>query len=137
MVEHQRVGNWPKLLSLYITEKRTEPFKWGDNDCLMFIAKWLEICTGRNIYDEYLGYSTEEQANIILQQNGGAEAILTKSLGPGSRKYLSAKRGDIVIIKLPLDTAGIVDDSGQFVVAVGFDGLMKFPLKMIWKVWNV
>lgn len=131
-----RKENWTMLLSDYLTEKRAEPFQWGSNDCLMFAAKGIEALTGENIYAEYEGYSDEIGAKEITEAHGGVEGIIRKHLGAGSRDVLKAKRGDVLICKMPQIVAGLLDDSGQYVVMVSPEGLRRIPLKMAWRYWT-
>lgn len=131
-----RFENWPLLLSNYISEKRKEPFAWGSNDCLLFIAKAFERLTGTNIYEEYLGYTTEEGAKEILNANNGVQGILTKHFGGGHRDILSAKRGDIALLKLPEFTAGLIDDSGRYALVVSPQGLLRKKIENVWRIWS-
>lgn len=131
-----RLENWPLLLSDYLAEKRHTPFEWGVNDCVMFAAKGLERLTGQNMYAMYEGYKTEAEAQEIIDNAGGMEALISRHLGPGSRDVLKASRGDLVMMKLPQKTIGMVDDSGQNVACVGPNGMVRLPLKRAWRVWG-
>lgn len=131
-----RLEDWPKRLSQYIASRRAMNFKWGENDCILFAAKGYEALTGVDYYSQYLPYSTEKQAREILEKHGGFEGIIAQHIGPGHRKILKAKRGDVVLLKMPDLTCGLVDDSGQFVVAPGKDGFKRVPLSKAWRVWS-
>lgn len=132
-----RVENWPKELSDYLSEMKDSPFEWGQNDCVLFAAKAIERITGSNFYFQYLPYDSEESAKKIILENGGIAGLVSKHLGPGSRNILSAKRGDLVLMKVPSDTLGIVDDSGQRIASVGPNGIARLPLSKAWRVWGV
>jgi hypothetical protein len=112
------------------------PFKWGYNDCILFSAKGYEALTGIDYYSQYLGYSTENGARSRLKENGGFEGIIGQHIGPGHRHILKAKRGDVVLLKIPDLTCGLVDDSGQFVVAPGPQGIKRLPLTKAWRIWS-
>lgn len=113
------------------------PFEWGVNDCLAFVAKGVSQLTGIDMYGPYSAYYDEATANQMLKENGGAEGIISKSLGhSGSRDIMHAGRGDVVIAKLPLVTAGLVDDTGQHIAFVTEQGLRRVPLKYAWRVWS-
>lgn len=132
-----RYSDWPKRLSDYLESKKNTPFEWGVNDCIMFAAKGLEAITGQNHYQEYVGYTTEVGAKALLDANGGFEGIIGKHIGPGHRKHLMARRGDLALLKIPNFTCGIVDDSGQFVAVPSENGLVKYPLTKAWRIWAV
>lgn len=133
----ERLEEWPKSLSSYLESKRMEPFGWGSNDCLTFVAGALKEITGNDYYEEYSGYSTEEGANEILFKNGGIIKIIEKHFGKGTKKVLKAGRGDIAIVKCPELMAGIVDDSARYIALVTHEGLRRFPLEKAVKVWVV
>lgn len=132
----KRFDDWDKRLSNYIASKANEPFSWGNNDCVLFAVKAAECLTGVNTYNSYLGYSTEEEAKEIIRSGGGLSNILSKHYGSGHRKYLKARRGDIVLIKSDDYQVGIIDDSGQFVILPSDTGLVREPLHKIWRVWS-
>lgn len=131
-----RFEDWPKILSEYIASRRTMDFKWGENDCILFAAKGYEALTGIDYYSQYLPYKTEKKAREILKEHGGFEGIIGNHIGPGHRNILKAKRGDVVLLKMPDLTCGLVDDSGQFVVAPGKDGIKRVPLAKAWRIWS-
>lgn len=127
------VEGWELKFSNYISEKEKEPFKWGENDCILFAVKAYEIITGINHYHSYLPYNTEEEAKKILKKNGGFLKLFKKHLGEGHNNFMMAKRGDLVLLK---DQAGIVDDTGQYVLVPSEIGLIRKPLNEITWVWS-
>jgi len=131
-----RKENWPLELSAFLKEKYSEPFKWGENDCMLFVSKCVEKLTGVNFYNEYLGYDTEAGAKEVLKKNNGVIGIINKCLGDGSKNPLTAKRGDIAIVKMPEITAGIVDDTGQNIAVVNKNGIYRLPIKSAMRVWS-
>lgn len=132
----RRKEDWQKCLSEYITERRHAPFQWGVNDCLAFVAKGVERLTGTDFYKDYSDYNDEASANNMLSRNGGVEGIINACLGQGRADYMKAKRGDVVIVQAPLLMAGLVDDSGQYVMVVSERGMIKLPLRNIIKYWS-
>lgn len=132
----KRFENWDKLLSDYLQEMRNVPFKWGQNDCILFAAKGYERLTGVNEYSSYLGYKSKTAAYKIIKENGGLEAIMCKHFGGGHRNILKAKRGDLVLVKDTETRVGMIDDTGQSVVIPGDEGLIKEPLSRAWRVWS-
>lgn len=133
MVRHE---NWPLLLSNYIVETKNNEFIWGQHDCLQFVAKAVERLTGVDFYTKYCTYDTEDGCNELLEREGGVEAIINKCLGEGSRNTLKAGRGDVVTVKLPHVMAGIVDDTGKYILVVTQEGVKKLPVRLAWKIWS-
>lgn len=132
----KRLEDWPKRLSAFLDERRDMPFEWGKNDCLTFLAKGAEAMTGNDYYSKYEGYATEIEANEKLKEHGGIVKIIEYYFGVGLRNPLKAHRGDIALIKVPELTAGIVDDSGQYIAVVTKEGLRRLPLEKAWRIWR-
>lgn len=132
-----KIEGWEKRLSEYIQAKEKEPFKWGENDCILFAAKAYEVITGEDHYSQYLPYSTKEEAYKILRKNKGFEGIIGKNIGLGHNNYLMAKRGDPVLMNIPDMTCGIVDDSGQYIIAPGENGIVRRPLSEAIYIWSI
>ena len=91
-----RRENWPDLLAKFIDGRRSEPFQWGFNDCCIFAADWVDVCTGTDYAEEWRGrYWTAIGARRFLDDAGGVEALVD-SLGLDRIKPQRAGRGDIV-----------------------------------------
>jgi len=132
-----RFENWPILLSEYLQERQNMPVQWGFHDCLMFCAYGVERLTGEAFYGPYMNYETEEGAKLMMAQNGGPEGIMTACLGEPHTQILKARRGDLVLFKMPDLTAGMVDDTGQRIACISADrGMIKIPLNKAIKVWS-
>lgn len=131
-----RKDNWPILFSEYLKERMKMPFEWGKNDCMNFVAKGVEAITGCDFFATYDGYSTEEEAKVFIDEKGGIVAMISEHLGPGHRNPLLAHRGDVVIVKRPEITGGLVDDSGSKIAVVSEQGLIRLPLSSAWRIWS-
>lgn len=131
-----RKENWPLLLGEYLNECRKKPFVWGEHDCILFAAKAIEVITGENLYNSYLGYTDEKGAQEVLQAHGGLSAIVRSHLGEGEKNFKMAHRGDLALMKLGRETIGIVDDTGERIACVGPNGLVRMPLRTAWRIWG-
>ena len=132
----KRFDDWPKRLSAYLRERQPMAFEWGTNDCMMFAARAVYALTGHDYFTEYAGYSDEASAAEALKKHRGVAGIITACLGQGSDKVLTARRGDVVLVKWPDFTAGIVDDSGARIALVSKEGLVRIPLSNAIRVWG-
>jgi hypothetical protein len=91
-----RRDNWPELLAKFIDERRSQPFAWGFNDCCIFAADWVDVCTGTDYAEKWRGrYWTAIGARRFLDDAGGVEALVD-SLGLDRTQPQRAGRGDIV-----------------------------------------
>lgn len=137
----RRVENWPSVLSGMLRGQKDQPFAWGTNDCLMFPADIVKALTGFDPAADLRGtYSTEREAMNIIAAAGSTADLIDRQLGfKGSRKTLSARRGDVVIMKTVYGImGGVVDDSGARIAVPISDQktLTRFPLTKAWRVWS-
>lgn len=130
-----RLEGWEMRISQYIKENENTPFEWGKNDCVLFIGKAVEIITGANYYSQF-NYSTKEEAEKIIKENNGIQGLLTKYIGKPHNNYKFACRGDIVLMRLPDITCGVVDDSGMKIACLSEKGLVRLPLNKAWRVFR-
>lgn len=137
-----RKSNWPAALSLFLQEKASTPFQWGENDCCLFTADWLAILTGeypplavklRGTYTDALG------AARILEDHGGVERIAESfcaEKGWGEVSPRLAQRGDIAIVDADGHPAlGVV--IGAWVAHAVPGGVGKVPLRTARRAWRV
>lgn len=132
-----KTEGWEKRLSEFLRERRDMPFEWYNNDCMSFAAEAVKVMTGVDYFKGFNGYKDEKTAVELLRRNGGVSGIVTKCLGQPHRDYRKAKRGDIVIVRAPTDAGGVVDDTGQRIAVVTFEGLKRLPLNRAVKVWGI
>lgn len=131
-----RLPGWERAFSNYLAQMKNEEFNWGVNDCVLFACRGCEVITGVNLYDEYLGYSTEEEADLIIEKNGGFTGLVGKHLGPGHRDFMKAKRGDFAMVLMPKPCLGLIDDSGQFIAIVSEKGFARIPISKARRIWT-
>lgn len=131
-----RIEGWELKLSDYISNSKDVIFEWGKNDCTIFTAKAVEVITGYDFYSQYLGYKTKEDAQKIIDENGGFAKLVSKHLGNPHNNFLSAKRGDLAMVKCPDVCLGFVDDSGSKVLVLSEKGYVRIPLSKAFKIWS-
>jgi hypothetical protein len=93
-----RIDNWESALAKYIADSQGLSFVWGENDCTLWAAKWVDIATGSTFYSEWAGlYNNEAEAQAIIA--GSGKSSITEMID----ERLPAKpiprigRGDIVM----------------------------------------
>lgn len=135
-----RLEGWPMKLSLFLRERRSMPFAWGRNDCLIFAADGVLAITGFDPAAAWRGYASEEEAQALLKEHGGVAGLIHKGLGCRyHRERLKARRGDVAMMKLTSGvTAGIVDDTGERIAVPLADNntLVRLPLTAAWRIWS-
>ena len=128
-----RFDNWPEALAAYIDRKRNEPFEWGVNDCCLFGADWIQICTGLDPAFDLRGkYNSALGAKRIIDKSGGLSVMVASALIPLGFKEVAlsiASRGDILVRDSGQgDCAGIVIGSESCFVSR--EGLRFIPTKL-------
>jgi hypothetical protein len=82
-------------LDRFIADERGIPFVWGNDDCCLFIGRWVAFATGRRFLDDWTGtYDDEPGARHRIDAAGGAPTMFTGYLGTPITPAL-AVRGDI------------------------------------------
>ena len=107
------------------------PFRYGE-DCCTFAGECVEALTGSNPMSRF-SYSSEDEANEILDAYGGIEAAIRDVLG---EPYEGHRDGDVCLIDSNDGRqAAAIIYRGRVVARVK-GGLMEYPLNralMIWK----
>ncbi len=131
-----RCNHWPDALNEYIERKRRAPFAWGSNDCCLFAADWVQICTGVDYAQAWRGsYSSGLGAVRLLDEAGGVEAMVD-ALGLQRVAPQLAGRGDIVAQEAGRGmTLGIC--IGVTTAFVAKTGLVFGPIENIETAWRI
>ena len=131
-----RRDNWPKLLAQFIEARRAQPFAWGSNDCCIFAADWVEICTGEDHAKAWRGrYTSALGAARVLDEAGGVEALVD-ALGLQRIAPKLAGRGDIVAQEAGRGmTLGIC--LGETTAYTAKTGLLFGPITNVETAWKI
>src|SRR4051812_37549282 len=97
-----RVHDWPQQLDAYILECRSRAFDWKDFNCALFAADWIRIATGTDPADGLRDIASKTQALRILAEYESLADLATKRIGIEPVHPSAAKRGDIVLARIPL-----------------------------------
>lgn len=137
-----RCVNWPEALAAYIDRKRNEPFAWGVNDCCLFGADWIQLCTGLDPAATLRGtYNSALSGVRVLENHNGLIGTIETHMEPLGFKAIGqgfAARGDIAVRDCGNgDTMAIV--IGSTIAYVGKDGLLFAELNdgvetRFWKI---
>lgn len=137
----KKIEGWEIALSSTLAACANKPFEWGKHDCCMFAADCIKAMTGKDPAKAVRKkYKTEPEAEKIMLDAGGFEALLTKYIGfePHSN-WRQAARGDIVLCRVAGRAAcGVVDDSGQRLAVISTNNkLARVPLNCAEKIWGI
>lgn len=130
-----RIEGWESMLVDYIRSLQSVPFVWGENDCSLFVARWVDMVTGTSYASEWEGlYNTECGAYALMTERGYSTPmdITTENLTPSTVKM--AKRGDIVAMEG--GCLGICDGRKSWFFVEG-KGLCALPTLKSIAAWGV
>jgi len=150
----KRQKHWDtRAFHLFLLARAKTPFAWGENDCALFAADGILAITGVDIAGDFRGkYADESSAMALIKTvcNGTtvADAAVycakqhdlvewTAKKG-GAAQPLMARRGDLVVFTAATGAlvAGLVHLSGRHIVAVGEEGLYRFPISKALRAWH-
>ena len=92
-----RVANWPQVLDAKVEEWRARALVWGESDCCQLVGDFSVALTGEDQRSRFPLYSSQEEAQAILDLHGGMIGLLTAAFGE-QKSAAQAKRGDVVAI---------------------------------------
>lgn len=104
------------MLHEYITKHLHVPFKWGENDCLSFALRWVEISTGKTPFDGLPKWKTAFGAKKVIKKFKSLEAILDARFERVNPNL--AQDGDIALVN-----GAVTLLSGAYCTAPGEKGL--------------
>lgn len=131
----KRLENWPERLAEFIEARREASFEWGVNDCCLFAADAVLEITGVDLADREARYSTEEEAEALLEARGGLVGLLAAT-GLRECAVPLAQRGDVVLMADDnLRGLGVV--LGPYVAHPTLRGLAFIPRGACVRAWAV
>jgi hypothetical protein len=133
-----RPPGWQRRLQALVVARLAEPFAWGSNDCLAFVADAVQAMhDGRDVLAESRqARSTPRQAHRAVRQAGGLLAGLARAgLEPVAPSH--AVLGDVVLVR----PAGrrrerLALCNGPDALAPGPDGLEVIPMADAVMAWR-
>ena len=89
-------------LNAFLDRSARTNFAWGDSDCVLDMADWLDTACDLNCAKTWRGtYSSEAEANAILAPLGGLEAALRAQLDAlGLSVTAEPKAGDVALVQV-------------------------------------
>lgn len=133
-----RVPDWAARLGLLVATRLDEPFAWGWNDCVGFVADALLALHGRDTMAEFRTQrSGQRQAWLQLREGGGLKAGLARAGLPPVAPGL-AQVGDVVLLVLgPRGRRRVLAVcNGSDALAPGPHGLVSTPMALAVAAWR-
>lgn len=114
---------------------RSTPFEWGNSDCLLSIADYVKLCTGKDFGAPFRDtYCTELGALAHVSDAGGEMALIDASGLPVS---VFPVRGDILLVDAEKPVAALC--TGQGMAMRLKRGVVEIDIRFVkvLKAWSV
>lgn len=97
-----RREDWAERLDEYIKNSLDKEFSYGSHDCVLWASGAVEVMTGWNPAEEFVGtYSSEEEAQAVLKKNRARSIVtLIKKKFGKPIPVGQARRGDFMLIEI-------------------------------------
>ena len=130
-------NNWPTLLAHFIRSRKDEPFKWGTNDCCLFVADAVECITGIDYASTYRGtYTTKIGAYRALKKQANGTVAGAWSQHFDEIPVKSMGRGDVALVLVENEPAVSICFGAKLWI-VSKQGLITLPRSQAVQAWRV
>ena len=136
----RRVENWPENLTFALEVWADQPFRWGENDCGLFMFRMVEAMTGIFPWEEEL-WNNKAAACALIKEAGSlskaVEGIAERHEWPRRRSARLSQRGDAVVFLNGRGQRCCGICIGRGVVAPGPYGLELHDLERVVRAWEI
>lgn len=133
-----KLQGFPERLTAFIQLRRSMPYAWGTNDCVVFAADAVHAVAGFDPIEGIRGlWNDEATANQILAEQGGLIAATDRLfLRQSSTSFY--QRGDICLLLMePNLTPTLGVCAGPYAAAPGPEGMVLVPMSEVRIIWDV
>lgn len=140
-----RYPDWVSRLESFLAKNAKRKFRYGSWDCCLFAAHAVEAMTGVDTAADFLDkYDSAVTAKKVIREfsNGAllgrvVERVAARFQMPEIDRT-RAHRGDLALLKRGGgDSVGIVALDGLNLIVPGSDGLLRVPIVLAKRVWEV
>lgn len=139
-----RIANWQSALSEYLLRAARTPFRYGVQDCGLFVAGAIEAMTGIDVVADLRGYSNRREAFARIEALCGSPTMEAAAIFLAARSgieevpVLRAQRGDAMMLRGGRRSSlGVVAMHGTEILTPYRDGLLRLPLSHARRVWHI
>jgi hypothetical protein len=135
-----RRPDWPERLADLIARRVQAPFRWGQNDCGLFVADAVHTMTNWDPAASLRGtYASRRTAQAALARWGGLAGFVEACAAQRNAQPiepLAAQRGDVGLTRFDAQiAAGVIE--GAALLVPGPAGLVRVPLDRVLRAWPV
>lgn len=122
-----RTGTRAERLTAYLQEAAGQRFRWGVNDCAIFVADWIAQEADWDLLDsEMKAYGDEEAAQALLAARGGLmQAFADRCRAAGLKPVDTPAPGDVAVINNGRPLCAI--RTADYFASAGVRGVILLP----------
>ena len=136
----EKLPDWEARLWAEINDSK--PFRWGFNDCALFVANCALAMTGHDFAARARGlYDDEGGAYRYMAKTGARNLVeFADSVFTGLKRVSSSetREGDLLVIETPIGKTGAVHTGGTRVAMVAEEGVLliytPMPVLAAWRI---
>lgn len=139
-----RLEDWQSKLTDYLLNAERVPFRYGHQDCGLFVAGAIRAMTGIDVASTLRGYTNRTEAFRRIAALCGQttmEAVagyIAAAHGIPEAPILLAQRGDAVMLRSGRRSSlGIVAMHGTEILTPYRSGLLRLPLSHAHRAWHI
>lgn len=88
-------------LPAFLDRTARKPFQWGQSDCMLEVADWLDFCCRLGAADAWRGrYSSAEEAAALMPEGLGT-AMRSEARRLGLEEAAEPRPGDVALVTIP------------------------------------
>lgn len=127
-------GRLDRLRS-FLQQSAGQPFIWGERDCALWVARWIEQERGFDPAAEARGaYHTALGCHRYVARNGGLVALAGRLLA-GFEPTTQPEPGDVGVVDAPMgETMAIRASAGWAMMGDRLIGIAPLPILKAWRV---
>lgn len=141
----RRYGDWQSRLTAYLAATSERKFRYGQQDCGLFVAGAIEAMCGVDVAMALRGrYGSRREAFAAIAAYCGRSTIeavaehIATECGAREVPVLMAQRGDALLIRRAVRSSlGILSMMGNTVISPGRHGLLYLPLSCATRAWRI
>jgi hypothetical protein len=131
-----RLANWQAAFAAELQRHRTMPFEWGKHDCATFACDCAAAVTAFDPMHDLRIYSDKEQADAIIDKEGGLIEMADARFGARQRPTM-ARVADVGLVHTEQGPALAVCNGTTWIAASADGGLVALPFEAALMCWRV
>lgn len=129
--------DFPKLLIEFTREQVGTPFEWGQNDCCMFAANWIEFATGVDPAAHLRrSYETEAECDAFLSANGGVLGAMGQCL-ESYKQVMMPRVGFVACVRTAAGDMGAIRGASGWLIRTKRGGVATLRTPDAVRVWAI